>query len=47
MEGRKGNNIRWKIPIEVVGSKAEDRECIQLPKGVGWNWTIESNTREP
>jgi hypothetical protein len=47
MEGRKGKYVGWNVPTEAVGSKTEDSEGIQLSKGVGWNWTIKSNTREP
>lgn len=46
MEGRKGKYVNWNTPTEVVGSKAEDRQGIQLPKGVGRNGTKKSSTRK-
>lgn len=42
----KGEYIRWKVPAETVRPKAEDHESIKLSECVGWNLTVQSNTRK-
>ena len=46
LEGRKGGDIRRKISIEEIGTKAENPQGIQLSKTVGGDGARKSNTRK-
>jgi len=46
-ERRKGGNVRRKITIEKVRSKAENPEGIKLTKGAWWDVSHKPYPREP